>query len=139
MEKNLDLVKELKILRNLRVMVIPMVIGAFWMIPKNLISKLEEMEIKGPAETIKTTALMWSARIVRRVSGTWGDFQSLRLQWNIIRKCWCKKLANNVSRKEERRGLASIEDSIDVSIWWLEDKIDQKKQKQHKNEQNNND
>ena len=46
---------------------------------------LEELEIRVWIETIQTTALLRLAIILRRVLETWGDFLSLRLQWNTTR------------------------------------------------------
>ena len=54
----------------MKVMVIPIVIGALGTIPKRLVKGLEELEIKGHVEIIQTTALLRSARILRRVLGT---------------------------------------------------------------------
>ena len=39
------------------------------------------MEVGRRVETIQTTALLRTARILRRVLETWGDLLSLRLQW----------------------------------------------------------
>ena len=39
-------------------------------IPKGLVKGLEELEIKGQVETIQTTALLRSARILRRILET---------------------------------------------------------------------
>ena len=64
-DKYLDLARELK---NLwKVMVISVVIGALGTIPKGLIKRLEDLEIRGQVETIQTTALLRSDRILRRV------------------------------------------------------------------------
>ena len=52
------------------VTVIPIVIGAFEMIPKGLVRELEELEIKGRVENILTTALLSLPRILRRVRET---------------------------------------------------------------------
>ena len=41
-------------------------------------------EIKGRVETIQTIALLRSAWILKRILKTWGDFLSLRLQWETI-------------------------------------------------------
>ena len=54
----------------MEVIVIPIVIGSFWVIPKSLIRGLEELEIGGRAETIQTTALLRSARILGKVLET---------------------------------------------------------------------
>ena len=51
-------------------MEIPIVIGALGMVPKGLERSLEELEIRGRIETIQTTALLRSARILRRVLET---------------------------------------------------------------------
>ena len=45
-------------------------IGAFGTVTKGLLKGPEDMEIGGRAETIQTTALLRTARILRRVMGT---------------------------------------------------------------------
>ena len=55
---------------NMKVTVIPIVVGALGTIPKGLIKRPEELEIRGQVETIQTTALLISTRIPRRVLGT---------------------------------------------------------------------
>ena len=69
-DKYLDLTRELKKLWNMRVKVVPIVIGALGTVPKGLEKSLSELEIKGRIETIQTTALLKSARIIRRVLET---------------------------------------------------------------------
>ena len=54
----------------MRVKVVPIVIGALGTVPKNLEKSLSELKIKGRIETIQTTALLKSARIIRRVLET---------------------------------------------------------------------
>ena len=49
--------------------------------PKGLIRGLEKWEIGGRLETIQTTALLRSVRILRRVLETWEDLLSFSLQW----------------------------------------------------------
>ena len=51
----------------MKVTVIPIVIGT---VTKGLVQRLEDLEIRGRVETIKTTALLRSARILRRVLET---------------------------------------------------------------------
>ena len=51
----------------MKVTVISIVIGALGTIPKDLIKGPEDLEIKGLVEAIQTTALLRSARILRRV------------------------------------------------------------------------
>ena len=45
---------------------------------------LEDLEVGGRSEAIQMTALMWTARIPRRVQETWGELLSLKLQWKTI-------------------------------------------------------
>ena len=61
--------------------VIPIVVGALGTIIKGLVKGLEDLEIRGWLETIQTTALLRSARILRRILETWEDLLSLKLQW----------------------------------------------------------
>ena len=51
---------------------------------KGLVKRLEDLEIWRQVEAFQTTALLRSARILRRVLETWGDLLSFRLQWKII-------------------------------------------------------
>ena len=66
--------------RNIKVMFIPIVIGALGTITKGLILRLEDLEVRGREETIQTIALLRSARILRRVLETLGDLLSFKLQ-----------------------------------------------------------
>ena len=61
-------------------MIIPIVIGAFGKVIKTLLKGLEDLEVVGRVETIKTTALLRTARIQRKVLVTSGDLLSLKLQ-----------------------------------------------------------
>ena len=47
MDKFLDLARELKNLLNMKVTVIPIVVGALGMVPKGLEKRLEELGIRG--------------------------------------------------------------------------------------------
>ena len=49
------------------VTVIPIVIGALDTVIKGLVQELEDLEIRKQVETIQTTTLLRSARILRRV------------------------------------------------------------------------
>ena len=51
----------------MKVIVIPILIGALSTITKGLIKGLEDLEIRGQVETLQTTALLRSARILKRV------------------------------------------------------------------------
>ena len=69
----------------MKVTIVPIVIGALGTVTKGLLKGLEDMEIgSGRVETIQTTALLRTARILRRVLETWGDLLSLKLQWKTI-------------------------------------------------------
>ena len=71
-DKSLDLARELKknMNMNMKVTVTPIVIGALGTITKGLIQGLEDLEIRGRMETIQTTVLLRSARILKRVLET---------------------------------------------------------------------
>ena len=68
--KYLDLARELKKLWNTQVTIIPIVIGAFGTITKELLKGLEDLEVSGRVETIQTIILLRMARIQRRVLET---------------------------------------------------------------------
>ena len=68
----------------MKVTIVPIVAGAFGTITKGLLKGLEDLEVDGRVETIQTTALLRTARILRRVRETWGDLLSLKLQWKTI-------------------------------------------------------
>ena len=69
-DKYLDLARELKKLLNMKVTIVPIVIGALGTITKGLLKGLEDLEVGGQVETIQTTALLRTARILRRVLET---------------------------------------------------------------------
>ena len=54
----------------MKVTVILIAIGAIGTVTKGLVKGLEDLEIKGRVMTIQTTALLRSARILRRVLKT---------------------------------------------------------------------
>ena len=83
-DKSLDLARELKKLWNMKVTIVLIVIGALGTITKGLLKGHEDLEISGRTETTQTTALLRTARILRRVLETWGDFLSLKLLWKTI-------------------------------------------------------
>ena len=68
----------------MKVTIVPIVIGAFGTVTKGLLKGLEDLEVGGRVETIQTTALLRTARILRRVLETWGDLLSLKFQWKTI-------------------------------------------------------
>ena len=65
-DKYLDLAIELKKLWNMKVTIVPIVIGVLGTITKGL----EELEVGGRVEIIQTTVLLKTARILRRVLET---------------------------------------------------------------------
>ena len=66
-DKNLDFARELKKLWNMKVTVIPLLIGALGTVTKGSIHRVEDLKISVWVETIPTTALLRSARILKRV------------------------------------------------------------------------
>ena len=70
-DKYLDLARELKKkLRYMKVTIVPIVIGALGIITKGLLKDLEDLEVGGGVETIQTTALLRTARILGRALET---------------------------------------------------------------------
>ena len=69
-DKYLDLARELKKLWNMQVTIIAIVIGEFGTATKGLLKGLEDLEVGGRVEIIQTTALLRTARILRRVRET---------------------------------------------------------------------
>ena len=65
----------------MKVTIVPIVIVALGTITKGLLKGLEDLEVGGRVETIQTTALLRTARILRWVLEFWGDLLSLKLQW----------------------------------------------------------
>ena len=83
-DKYLNLTRELKKLWNMQVTIIPIEIGAFGTVTKGLLKGLEDLEVGGWVEIIQMTALLRTARILRRLLETWGNLLPLRLQWKTI-------------------------------------------------------
>ena len=69
-EKFRDLAKESKKLWHMKVIIIPIMIGAFSTVTKILLKELEELEIKGRVETIQSTTFLRTARVKGRVLET---------------------------------------------------------------------
>ena len=60
----------MKKLKNMKVTTIPIVIGAFGTVSKGILKGLEDLEVGSRVETIQTTALLRTAKILRRVLET---------------------------------------------------------------------
>ena len=73
-----------KKLRNMKVTILPIVIGTLGTVAQWLLKGLYDLEAGGRVETIQTTALWKTAKILRKVQETWGDMLSLKLQWKTI-------------------------------------------------------
>ena len=54
----------------MKVTIIPIVMGTFGTVTKGLLKGLGELEVGGRVETIQTTVLLRTARILRRVLET---------------------------------------------------------------------
>ena len=66
-EKYQDLARELQVIWNKKVTVIPIVIEALGTVPKSLKTRLDQIGIRTKIETMQTTALLNTARIARKV------------------------------------------------------------------------
>ena len=78
-DKYLDLARESKKLWNMKVTIVPNVIGAFGTITKGLLKGLEDLEVGGRVVTINTIALLKTARILKKILETWGNLLLLKL------------------------------------------------------------
>ena len=58
---------EWKKLWNMKVTFLPIIIGALGTVTEGLLKGLEDLEIRELVETIQTTTLLTSARILRRI------------------------------------------------------------------------
>ena len=98
-DKYLDFARELKKLWNMLVTIISIVIGAFGTVTKGLLKGLDDLEVGGRVETIQTTALLRTARILKRIlencchsnpsekPSANADGKSCN-EWTIIIMCW---------------------------------------------------
>ena len=66
-DKYLDLAREFKKTCKMKVMIIPILIGALGTVTKGLAQGLEDLEITGQGKTVQTTAGLRSAKILRRL------------------------------------------------------------------------
>ena len=66
-DKYLNLARELKKQWNMKVTIVPIVIGA---LSEGLLKGLEDLEVGGRVKTIQMTALLRTARILKRVLET---------------------------------------------------------------------
>ena len=79
-DKYLELAREWKKLWNMKVTIIPIVIGALSTINKRLVQGLEDLEIRGPVETIKTII-----EIVQNTEKSPGDLRKLAVTQTPVR------------------------------------------------------
>ena len=107
-DKYLDLARELKKLWNMKVIIILFVIGAFGTVTKGVLKGLEDVEVGERVNTIQTTALLRTARILRRVLETFGDLLSLRLQWKVDVKN-SQRMNNNNKNNNIRNKIADVD------------------------------
>ena len=91
-DKYLDLARELKKLWNIKLTIVLIVIGALGTITKGLLKGLEDLEGGGRVETMQMTALLRTARILRRVLEIWFVTQTpvnnhqLTLMWKTLKE-----------------------------------------------------
>ena len=81
-------------MKVMKVMIVPFVIGALGTITTRIIKRPGGLGSWWMGRTIQMTALLRTARMLRRVLETWGDLLSLNLQWkNQLTLMW--KILNN--------------------------------------------
>ena len=66
-EKYQDLARELKKLWNMKVVIIPVIIGTLGTTPKNIRKRMDEIGIKIRISDLQKTTIIHSARILRKV------------------------------------------------------------------------
>ena len=69
-DKYFDLARELKKLCNMKVTIVPIVIGAFGTVTKRLLKGPEDLEVGRRVKTIPTTSLLETTRTLRKVLET---------------------------------------------------------------------
>ena len=79
-EKYQDLAKELRNIWNKRVKVIPFIIGALGTTPKLLKKRLGDIGIETKIVELQKSAILYSARILRKVHEIRGDLLSPNLK-----------------------------------------------------------
>ena len=101
-----------------KVTVTPIVIGALGTVTRGFVQGLEDLEITGRVETIQTSVLLRSTRILRRVLETYGDLLPLRLQWKTI--SWSEKLSNEQKKNynKEKGQILQESDSLVYLFSW---------------------
>ena len=85
MDKYIDLVNELILLRISKITVKTISDDVFRMIRKNLDKKLGKLDIRGRIKTNKSTAQLTLVRKIKRFLGAWGELISIQLQWDVTR------------------------------------------------------
>ena len=80
-DKYLDLARELKMLWNMKVTIVPIVIDVLGTITKGLLKGLEYLGVGGRVKTIQTTALLRTARILSDM------IESSYRSWNLYTTC----------------------------------------------------
>ena len=82
---------------NMRVIAISIIFGALGLVAHELEKGRKRWGIRERIETIYTSALLRSFKILSTVPETLVDFLSLRLLGKTIIKCWCEKLVRSYS------------------------------------------
>ena len=104
----------------MKVTVIPIVIGFLGTVIKGFVQGLEDLEITGRVGTVKTTALLRSARILRRVTETWEDLLSPKPQWKTVSRCLFEKLSRiNIITIWYKYQSETIIEAKEASIVWV--------------------
>ena len=82
---------DVKKLWNMRVTVMSIGVGTLVTVPKGMEKRLEELEIRGRIETTQTTAVLKSARILKRDPDT--SCHYLNFSERPTNRCWCENFA----------------------------------------------
>ena len=81
-DKYLDFARELNKLWNVKVTIIPIVIGAFGTVTKGLLKGLEDLEVGGPVETIQNNSIIENGQNTEKSPG---DLRRLAVTQSSVR------------------------------------------------------
>ena len=79
----------------MKVINIPIVIGALSWVTEGLGKWLNVFKIAGRKEAIQITAFLRSARILKRIMETWEEFLLQKLQWKTNSKHACEEISRS--------------------------------------------
>lgn len=84
------MLEDWKQILNMKVTVVLIIFSTIWTVLKSYAKSLQELEIQGIFEDTQMTALVKSAKILRRGLQYWENFLSFDFWWKPTRYCQCE-------------------------------------------------